>query len=818
MRTVLASLALLLVAALPATARGQTPAAGPGVIHGVVVSAAGEPLAGASVAVRRAADSTVVGGKITGRDGRFRVEGVPEGRYLVQVGLLGHTPQRREATVAAGAATVDLGTVRLGVAVTTLQGVEVRGERAPMALLPDRTVYATRDMPVAAGGTATDALRTVPELEVDVNGKVTTRGATPKIHINGRPAPMQGEALDNYLQNLPANKIDRIEVVPNPGAKYEAEGLGGIVNIVMKEGVSLGLSGNLSLNTGTRGRNGASGRLNYQEGRVTLFGGASMNLYGNDYTNDDLRVNRLTSPVTMLRQASRNSNDGTFGSVDLTTELKLSRRSTVWAEGRASRSGSDNSGLTKFTHLDAAELPTLRYDRASESSYSYTSAAGLVGFRHVVQPQRHELSLEVRRTAGGNENESESAKWARALTGDPSDLPPELTVNDRDDSDSDLSLQADYMRPLGKRGKVEVGYRGSFRDTDNDQLMEVFPTADAPAPIHSTAHAFHFRERFHSGYLTFDQKVGKLGVQLGVRAERADTDFELPLRDESFANDYGSLFPSANLSYELGEGKQVRLSYSKRLQRPYVFFLNPINPSVDPLNRYVGNPYLKPQYTHSYSLETSWTGGLGSLRLSPYYRRTVDQWDQIKRVDSLGVSTVTWENLASIRTLGASLNASLRQRGPFSGFVGVSGFRETRDASNVSLEYSGTSYRWSTNANLSAKLSPTLNVQGQASFWPARDVPQGRISSSIYSSIGARQQLWGNKASLNLSVMDPFDLYRSTFTTSDRTHQQTGRSNWSMRQASLSFTYNFGRPPQSERRRGGMEEGQPQESGASGIR
>ena len=163
-------------------------------------------------------------------------------------------------------------------------------------------------------------------------------------------------------------------------------------------------------------------------------------------------------------------------------------------------------------------------------------------------------------------------------------------------------------------------------------------------------------------------------------------------------------------------------------------------------------------------------------------------------VETPSVSTVTWENLASVESYGTSVTASMRRVAGLSGFVSASGYREVRDASNLAADYSGSSMRWSARGNLSAELRRDLSLQGMLYYTPARDVPQGRISSSLMTHVGLRQQLWGRKASLNLSVTDPFDLYSSSFETRDRTHVQVGNSRWRARSATLSFSYTLGRP------------------------
>ena len=812
----LLSLSLLL---LPASLDAQEQPARRGAILGTVTGADGAPLPTASVSVRRAADSVLVAGAITASSGRFSVDSLPPGRYSVEATLLGHAPFRRDGVeVSAANPSVDLGRIALVPAAVALEGVTVQGQQAQMVVAADRTVYRTRDMPVAEGGTATEALRTVPELEVDIEGKITMRGAGVQVQLNGRPAPMQGEALDNFLQQLPANRIDRIEVIPNPSARYEAEGNGGIINIVLRENVDLGLSGSVSANASTRGQNGGSARLSFQRGRVTLFGGLSASLSDYRSTNSDLRENRITDPVTFLSQRSSSLGESQFGSGDLTAEFKLSSRGTLWTEMRAYRSGSESNGSTAYTLMNAAQDPTERYDRANDSDGAFLNASYSAGYRHAFQQQRHELTVEARRNSGGSDSDTRSSKIPWELDGETPGGDPELTLMDRDEDNSETMLNANYIHPVGALASIEAGYRGMWRETKNDQLLALFQPASEPDPSSTSPSGFDYAEEFHAFYLTANQRWGKLSAQAGVRAELAETTLGVNVVDQSYANDYASIFPSANLTYDLGGGKQLRLMYSKRVQRPWVFYLNPINPSTDPLNRQVGNPDLLPMYTHSFGMDASWNGSIGTLRVAPYYRRTVDSWDQFKSVDENGVSTVTWENLASMSSYGANFIAQVRELGPAGGYLSFNGWREERDLGSLDLEAWEPRFRWSTNGNGTLRLGSGLMMQGSLSYSPARDIPQGRISSTVMSTFGARKQLWNNKASINLMAMDPLGIYRYRFETRDRTHVQTAQTRPSFRRATLSFTWNFGRPPQSQRRPMPTEGGEPVQDAATQIR
>ncbi|HEU5208443.1 MAG TPA: TonB-dependent receptor [Longimicrobiales bacterium] len=787
---------LFLLAASPVRAQDAT------LIRGTVRAADTQrPLPIADVVIRSAADTTqVVATARTLPNGMFRVAGAPAGTYLVQALFVGYSPASQRITLAAGD-TVDVGVLELPVSAIALEGVTVATERAPATFAPDRTIYSTQDMPVASGGVATEVLRSIPELEVDIDGAVQLRGSSPEIYLNGRPAPMQGEALSVFLQQFPADRIERVEVIPSPSARYDAEGAGGIVNIVLKEDVDLGLSGSVFANAGTRGEVGGGGRLAMQRGPLTLFGGAFARYSNNDDTSFDLRKNLVTTPETFLRQDSHNESEGLSGSVDLTAEYELTDNSLLWVEGRVSRFGFDRDAVTTTTQMDADSVPTQQYTRTSIRDSRRSNARGTLGFRWAPDPRNHELSIELEADRGGNDQDDDVETLLELADPDAPITPADLTLLTLEEAERELSARLDYTRPLGEEGQLEIGVRSELETLDEERLLELID--DGTADVSQTG--FEHRELFNSIYGTVTRRFGRFGAQVGLRAERADTRFTLP-DGESFENDYASLFPSANISYELSEGTQARLSYTRRIRRPRSHILNPIDDSTDPLNRTIGNPYIEPQYTNSFSLDLSRTARWGTLRLSPYYRSTENDWAQIKTVDADGVSTVTWENVASQESYGASLTASLRPIGGWGGFASLSMNREDRDASNLAATYSGTSTRMSVRANINGALTSTLSAQMMVSYTPARDVPQGRIGARTMMHMGLRQRFFDGKGSINVSVMDPFDLWNSEFVTRDPTHVQIGRSEFSMRRATIGISWAFGRQPESERNRQMEEE------------
>jgi Outer membrane protein beta-barrel family len=608
--------------------------------------------------------------------------------------------------------------------------------------------------------------------------------------------------LTNFLSQMPADRVAKVEVMPNPSARNDPEGTGGIVNIIMKDNVDLGLSGNLSANGSTRGSRGFNGRLAYQKGRLTFFGGGSLSFSDNRNDLLDERQNLLASPITIMRQEGETVNGGTFDFFDLTTEYKLSKKTTAWLTAMRYGGGFTNDASILYGLFDTGYALLDQYDRITDGTSDYSTSDYAIGLKHQFVPQRHELTIDLRRSGYGSAGATFVDKMAHEDVADPSLL--EHSITDMDSDNRNLTLRADYTRPWGQKGRIETGINLSRREMDDNRLQDVF-VAGVALPEAHYASLYDYNENYRSAYLTLGQSFGRLGVQVGVRAELAQTDFTLHSTGEHFDNDYNSVFPNVIVSVDAGKQQTIRLSYSKRIGRPSSSLLNPYTPSSDPLNRQIGNPYLEPSFTHSLSIDYTRNSSKGTLRIAPFYRRSVNGWESIKRVDENGVSTVTYENSRSSEMMGTSVTASIRPVGRLSGSLSGNVYRQVTDATNISAEYSRDGVNWSISGNLAARITPTLNAQMFGSYMPAREIPQGRMSGYAFTSVGLRQQLIRNKATLSLSLNDPFRLYHYTFETRDHSHIQTSRTNTNFRQASLSLTWNFGKPPQQNSRRNGPE-------------
>jgi hypothetical protein len=789
------------LAAQPADGQQAEPSADGGSVSGTVVSeGSGAPLTAATVTIRWAADSTIVAATLTRNGGRFLRVGIPTGTYIVEISSLGHvTAVRGDVRITADQRTTDLGTVALRAEAIALEGVTAEGERSAVTYAVDRSIYNIREMPAVQGGFATDALRAIPELEVDVDDNIRARGGEPQIFLDDRPLSLQGAARTEFLQSLRADRIERIEYIPNPSARYEADGQSGIVNIVLRRDARLGLSGSVAANAGTRGTQGLSSRLNYQIGSLTFFGGGTLNFSQSNTSTFDLRQNLVSEPVTYLEQNADRRRDGISGGGDITAELKLSDRSTVWAIGRGNRGGSDEDALSEFIHRDADRVTTDRYVRENATDSRSDRFSSALGYRRVVESQRDEFSAELRYNGNGSDASTRNAHRPLTLDGGGTDVAPGMTSVGSASDDALWAFQADLSKPIAAATRIEVGYRGNFRGNENRQEGEVYvPDSGSTTTF---LDRFRYTEDSHATYVNLDHRIGKLSLQAGLRAEQVDGRVVASNLNEPIVTEHRGFFPSANLSYDLGGGRQLRVSYSNRIERPNSGNLNPIDTTpTDPYTRTVGNPGLTPADLHMFSVDASWTGTIGTLRASPHVYRGSDLWDRIRTVDETGVLTTTPRNIASAGLEGLSLNGSIRQFGPFSGNIGFNVRHLAYEVGDLDGVRSDEFTTWNVNANVTATVTPTLRIQTTGTYSPGDLSPQGRRSAFRQANIAITQRVYEDRGTVTLSIVDPFDLSRTTFTSQNEGHQQTGRTNNRIRRATLSFSYNFGRPPQSNRR------------------
>ncbi|TVP77798.1 MAG: TonB-dependent receptor [Gemmatimonadales bacterium] len=772
-----------------------------GSITGTVLDAeTGEPLPSARVTVRLPSEPDEMVASTTSRDGGvFRVDDLEPGEYLVEFGYIGYREKTLEEVRVEPDEATDLGELSLAVEAVALEALEVDAPEQDVRVEADRTVYRVDGMPAVGGGSALDAMGAVPELDVEFDGSVSFEGQTPQIYVNGRPAPVDGESLDVFLEQFPADLIESVEVIPNPSARFDAEGAGGIVNIVLRQDVELGLTGSAFLNAGTRGQAGGGSRVSWQRGDLVLQGGFNVRHTDRTTENADLRQNLVSDPTFFTDQERVSNRSGLTGGVDLAAEYALSRRLDVWSRVRVDDLGRSTDGTNLTNTLDADESFMEQVARVSDQDRDRVSGDARLGMELDLAGEDeadHELGLEVRWDGRNDDRISNVYSWTREDPLDVIDFDPDRDgwdqwrEDDRLEQRSRVRVDLDYVRPVFGEVMMEAGLQTQLRDTDNERERRIW----GPDGLEeATPTGFDYRQRSHSAYVTAARSLGNVSLQLGLRAEMEDNTFTLPGQD-AVDTRQTSFFPTLNMNWRTDGGMQYRISYSQRVRRPWPGRLNPLDTSNDPLTRRVGNPELEPQTTHSVRAEARWSGELGQLRFTPFMRYTTDEWARIRNVDGAGVATETWENLNTSRQLGASLQYRVRDVAGMSGSLRVSGRQDVREDLRLDVDTQRRSVRWSVRGDVSRDLTDRVSAQTRVSYSPSREVAQGWVSSNVTSRVGIRARILDGRGRLNVMVRDPLGMSDQSFESRNPTHVQIGSSREGQRSATVSLSYQLGSP------------------------
>ncbi|HET7463086.1 MAG TPA: TonB-dependent receptor [Longimicrobium sp.] len=797
----------------PAGARppAQPPAAGPGEIRGTVVDGQGNtPVAAASVAVWSRADSALVAGALARPDGSFRIEGLRPGAYYLKVTMMGYASHTSATlTLSEASPRASTGPIRLTRTGVALSGITATGQRQAVSIAPDRNTYQTRAVAPAAT-TASEVLEAVPSVQVDADGRVSLRGnENVVVQINGRPSPIRGAQLAAYLKQLPANTIERVEVIPNPSARQDPEGMAGIINIQLKQNVDLGLSGGMTVAASTADRYTASGNVGYQKGPATWFASYGFNSDRRDMSgiNDRTRLGALQSPLSYTEQdlSGRNGNHGhNFnGSLD----YRLSQKNVLSGSLLVNLRGASDESLSLYNELDGAHALLDRYQRLRDSDGDNQMVDGSVAFKRTFQPQRHELSAEVRFTR--NHDQDETGLWRQAL-GSPSLVDREI---DRTDARTrQLTAQLDYTRALGQRGKLETGYKGYARWLDQDYRVTTDSLGAGNWAPSALSNALALDEQVNAVYGVLSQGVGRWELQGGLRAEYAGRTFTLASTGVEFPHDYWSVFPSALASYKLGEQDQLKLSYSRRIRRPGTQELNPFPVFFDLQNVFLGNPQLNPEYTDAVELSYQHSARMGSIQVSPFYRRTTDVIRFIiNTADTVAgreVTSVSFKNLDTGTSWGADVNGSLRMGQAFNGLAGLNVYKTVTEGTSGEASLGSNAIGWSARVNGTYNLSPRTAVSGAYFYRGPMNIERGRFSAFGFANFSVRQKLNGDKASVTVRVSDPFNQQRFRVEAGDDNVIQLTERTFTSRAVHVTFQYNFGRPPRLRQPR--PQEQQPQ--------
>ena len=784
-----------------------------GEVYGTVVdSVSGVPIPYASISIVNSRSNTILTGGITDDEGAFHVKEIALGRHKIVVQYIGY--EKKELGpynfLPFGKNQTEYNLDKISMSQTTLQmeGVEVEGERPLFVQTAEKRVFNVEKNSLSTGGSAIDALRQVPGVEVDPDDNISLRGNTKvNLMIDGKPSSIAGGDIKSLLQSVPASNIADIEVMTNPGAKYDPEGMAGIINIVLKENRFAGLNGNVNSGGDTQGGTNFSGQVNFRNTKFNSFINLGLNdrVWNSDGTS--YRKMEFQEFENILNQSYDSKSNGpnlfvkTGGEyfIDPTQSIGLSF--TV-SDGKKYR---DNDNYT----YDKGPGES-RYIRVSDSDGDRGGYDFNLNYDKKFKDPKHKLTSYLRLSDGVNQgaDEYKNTEWE---TFEDFFEGAEEARNGQDGTNTGFDFQVDYVRPFESGSKLELGFSSKNNDRNDKQTAEVFDySLNQFVNDNEFSNDFNFNETVNAAYLQYGGSYWFIGYNAGLRYEMVNMASDLKSNPEVFKKDYNSFYPS--LSFTLGAPQfiQLQASYSRRVRRPKGRQLNPFISRQDERNYRSGNPFLDPEYTDSYEINFSrFSRGL-SLSFGTYYRNTTDEITRHKEVNQDGTSLATYENIGSKQTKGFEYN-----------IVGSLGkkmrliFGGNTYWDDVNTDLYGDVYDKTSRTN-NFRVTSTYNVlpQTELSFFmfhqPKKSIPIGTFNAMTWSSVSLKQKLMDERLNLTLNVSDPFAMSGFGFSLQNDSWVQESIRNFSSRTVRLTLEYRFGKMEDKsrfsrQRRQGGMD-------------
>ena len=790
-----------------------TPAAAPGEIRGSVIDAESkQPIAAASVAVW-SKDHKLVAGAIVKNDGTFRIDGLRPGTYYVKLTMIGYATATSDPFDISEGGKKVFGTIRLTRQAVEVAGITAVAEKAA-TIAPDRNAYNAKAIAPAASN-ASEVLENTPSVSVDADGKVSLRGnENVVIQLNGRPTPISGAQLAAYLKQLPANTIERIEVVPNPSAKQDPEGMAGIINIVTKQGVDLGTSGGFTGSwSNVTDRYSLGATLGHQAGKLAYFLNYGYNNGGRTESgiNDRTRLS-AGSPFHITNQDVSSDHGEGGHNLSANADYTLNKRDVLSTSLNLNRRTGNDAGLTGFDELSGTGSVLDQYNRSRLDNQKNWLMDGSLAFKRTIQPQKHEFYAEVR----GNRTHDEdfTQMWRQSVVN--AALRTDLEDDNTDGITSSQTAQVDYTNMLNKDVKLETGYKGNRRafDRDFDVTKDLLGNGNWAAS--GLSNSLNFTETTNAGYAVLTKSGKKVDLQGGLRAEYADRNFTLATTNESFPHKYASLFPSALVNYRVNDKSQMKLSYSRRIRRPGSQELNPFPVFFDVQNVFIGNPKLDPEYTDAIEASYQRSGQLGTLQIAPFYRRTsnVIRVD-INTADTIAnreVTSVSFTNLDHSDSWGTDINGQYKLSKKISGIAGLNVFKLVTDGGSTSA-LSSNAVSWMGRFNINYAIDPATTFIGNYFYRAPTNIEKGKFAAVSGTNFAIRRKIYGDKMVATFRVNDVFNTNHFRIDVGDDNILQLTTRYFNQRAAYLTVQYNWGKPPRLRQRK---QDDQPQSANPFG--
>ncbi|MBL4754915.1 MAG: TonB-dependent receptor [Flavobacteriales bacterium] len=738
-----------------------------GSIAGIVQDAAGQPAEYATVSVFRMRDSTLSTGAITDAEGKFKIE-TSAGRYYLKIESLSFTPKiLTNVKVHPDQLEVNLQTISVSERTSNLEEVEISAEKSQVEIGLDKKVFNVQKDLSSVGGNAADVLENVPSVIVDVDGKVSLRGSeNVRILIDGKPSGLMGISPAKALEQISASTIESIEIITNPSVRYDAEGIAGIINIILKKNRANGFNGMLNMTTGYPHRHNANLTFNYKVNKVNLFGTLGVRYRQRPGSIIYHRETTVNDTITTLDQDGDFTRGGLSYTYRLGTDYFISKKSTVTVSAGISPSSSLNDRNTDYRTYDYNNVLQNLSTRSTIDNDEESSLDLNFGYVQHFKKKLQSFTFDIRYSSGLEDGFTEMDEEYELLDY-VADHNNSLSQRTNDlKKQSNLVIEAGYTYPLAGAAKLEFGYKTGIQNKDLDFLVEEFnDSSQTWLNLTDISNHFIYDEVIHAAYGIYSNKIKKFSYKVGLRAEQTYVTTALIETNEVYDKEYLHFFPSVHLSRKLKKENQIQLSYSRRIKRPRSGSLIPFTSYADPLNLWIGNPDLNPQLTNSFEIGHLKFWESASIGTSIYYRHTDSVVTRIRTIDSNGVSTTRPENLNKQDEFGIELTFSkdITYWWKFNGSFNY--FRSILDGGNLNSTYNVDAFSYTGRVNSTMTLTNGFQLQIMYNYRGRRVTAQGSRLAMSFVDIGLKKSLLNKRGSLTLRLSDAFNSRRFVFET-----------------------------------------------------
>lgn len=796
------------------------------------------PLEYATITFKTLNTNEVVTGDITNEKGRFNID-VPVGTYNINIEYISYkTKEYLNKTIDKP---IDLGTVTLALDIDSLDEVTVVAETTSVEIKLDKKVYNIGKDLTTAGGTVSDALNNVPSVAVDIDGAISLRGnENVRILINGRPSALAGFGDTNVLSQLPAEAIERVEVITSPSARYDAEGTAGILNIILRQKETLGFNGSFNFTIGNPDNVGLNTSLNYRTEKFNLFTNLSWRYFDAPRTSfiDVTYFDRIVDGNTIepefrriiedqdVERLNRNYN------ANIGMEYFLSDKSSITGS-LFYRLGSDaDIALNSSERFNGGMIveETLRREKETEQDNQYQIALNFV--QQFGDDRDHKLTADfqyVTATEDGFTFLNEDYISTDQINPEPFQIEQETTTEDQ----TEYLLQADYVLPFGENARFEAGFRSNLENEVTNYRLDQEDLDTSNLVINDTiTNVFDYDENVNAVYTQYGTKLGQFSFLLGLRLEHTQLKGQIDSRlteeelveafgfpiDTDFDNNYLGLFPTVNLIYNLGgtdsDGEEsITLGYNRRINRPRGFFINPFPTRSSRTNVFQGNPSLEPAFANAFDLGYLKRWDKLTLTSSVYYQVETNSFERVQEntgqqtTDGIDIIRTIPINLSNNKRTGAELGILynpkkwLRLNSSFNFFQ-----FETEGAFN-GVDYSAKNTSWFARFSSKVTLPWQIDWQTNARYRGARQDAQSDTDGILSIDLAFSKELLNNNLTVSLNVRDLLNSRRRQSLTTTDFFERYSESQWRLRQINLALIYRFNQKLNKRDRKGRANNG-----------